>query len=237
MDTRYVVWLTRDWQLAQAGLGRSGGVGYVNGGECDRATNQFVGDADGCEIAVRWALSFNNKGQLYILGDEPDLYGVEPADYLAWYSKYRAMLKEADPTCKVSIAGISQVHGLGYLNQLYAIGFETDQLRCHAFDWWDDNLATWKSYINSWLVWRDVHMPTVPVAIGSFGYPGSNQPDQAQVILDKMTAALNWLQGIASICQWYWWEWDAAKFGEPNCLWKDGQLTPCGELWTSRATG
>ena len=124
MDARYVAWIVPDRDFSE--LAGSQGAHFVNS-EGDKCNNKYVFDADACEIAVRWASSFNHKGALYILGDEPDQRNVDPSEYLVWYNKYRAILKDVDPMCQVSICGIAQPnptpcnwgHGLDYLNCLW----------------------------------------------------------------------------------------------------------------------
>jgi hypothetical protein len=52
-----------------------------------------------------------NPGTTWLIGNEPDVRwqdGVTPARYAEWYYELYHLLKEADPTCRVAIGGISQ---------------------------------------------------------------------------------------------------------------------------------
>lgn len=52
-----------------------------------------------------------NPGATWLIGNEPDVIwqdNVTPARYAEWYHKLYYLLKEADPMCRVAIAGVSQ---------------------------------------------------------------------------------------------------------------------------------
>jgi hypothetical protein len=56
-----------------------------------------------------------NPGSLWIVGNEPDVLwqdSVTPTEYAAVYHEAYTLLKRADPTCQVAIAGVSQASPL-----------------------------------------------------------------------------------------------------------------------------
>ncbi len=60
-------------------------------------------------------IAWQNPGSLWIVGNEPDVPwqdNVTPTDYAAVYHEAYTLLKTADPTCQVAIAGVSQASPL-----------------------------------------------------------------------------------------------------------------------------
>ncbi len=52
-----------------------------------------------------------NPGSTWFIGNEPDVIwqdNVTPAQYAEWYHHLYPLLKEADPTCRVAIGGVTQ---------------------------------------------------------------------------------------------------------------------------------
>jgi len=230
-DPRYVAWRGPVAEVKSVGLRQQNTA--LNCCACAECKNQWVWD---CDSAARFAAK--HSGKLYIIGDEPDQHNQSPVDYLDWYNECYALIKSADPTARVALAGIAQPnprpcdwgHGLDYLNALWETSggrLQTDQLRVHAFAA-PGGLDDWKRYIESWVIWRDQHMPGTPLALGTFGYPGSPEADP-QVLRDTR-AALEWLEST-ELEQWYWWSW--SRPGCTNRLWDGEELTPVGEIWVN----
>lgn len=230
-DPRYVVWCGSLAEIERAGLRQQNTILCCC--DCVECTNQYVHN---CDSAARFAS--RHSGKLYVIGDEPDQHNQNPADYLDWYNECYALIKSADPTSRVALAGIAQPnprpcdwgHGLDYLNALWETSegrLQTDQLRVHAFAA-PGGLDDWKRYIESWMTWRDQHMPGTPLALGTFGYPGSSEADP-QVLRDTR-AALEWLEST-ELEQWYWWSWSLEQW--TNRLWDGEGLTPVGEIWVN----
>jgi hypothetical protein len=86
-----------------------------------------------------------NPGSLWIVGNEPDVPwqdNVTPMEYATVYREAYTLLKTADPTCQVAIAGVSQVSPLRlqYLDMileayqgLYGESIPVDVWNVHAF--------------------------------------------------------------------------------------------------------
>jgi len=230
-DPRYVAWRGPVAEVKSVGLRQQNTA--LNCCACAECSNQWVWN---CDSAARFASQ--HLGKLYIIGDEPDQHNQNPADYLDWYNECYALIKSADPTARVALAGIAQPnprpcdrgHGLTYLNALWEASggrLQTDQLRVHAFASLGE-LDNWKRYIESWMAWRDQHMPGTPLALGTFGYPGS--PEASPQVLRDTRAALEWLEST-ELEQWYWWSW--SRLGCTNRLWDGEKLTPVGEIWVN----
>src|SRR5688572_4102714 len=54
------------------------------------------------------AFARSNKGQVYIVGDEPDQYCQPPADYAAWYHNAIQAVRSVDPTARFIPAGFAE---------------------------------------------------------------------------------------------------------------------------------
>jgi hypothetical protein len=97
-------------------------------------------DAERIEAAAR-----ANPGSTWLLGNEPDVIwqdNVTPERYAELYHELYELLKAADPTCKVAIAGVSQATPLrlDYLDRIleaYEARFDTpmpvDVWNVHGF--------------------------------------------------------------------------------------------------------
>lgn len=233
-DDRYIIWLG---DIAEA---RQAGLEYYNVaarfGECEECLYQWVFPGHSVSAVANWA--GQHPGHYYIIGDEPDQHDISPEEYILWYEPYRVAILAIDPTARVSLAGIAQPnsrpcqwgHGLEYLDVLHQIGFETDELRVHAFAE-PGNLIAWKSYILSWIVWRNIYMPGVQITLGTFGYPGTAEADP--VAMADLQAALQWLE-TTEIEAWFYWAWN--QTGSFNNLWNDNNgLTVAGEIFLEEA--
>lgn len=226
-DARYVAWMVTPQLLPLTAHG------IYRWGRCEDCQRQYVPFGYDCQVIARWASE--HPGRFFVLGDEPDQLGIAPEDYLTWYTPCYWVIKTAGGSATVALAGIAQVHGLDYLNELWAIGFQTDQLRVHSFPPQDGApLEGWKAYIESWLAWRDAHLPDVPLALGAFGYPSGQEADQ--LLLSRMEEMLGWLEA-SSLAEWYWWQWHGAESPyNANRLWDGQALTPAGLVWREMST-
>jgi hypothetical protein len=236
-DARYVAWITTPELLQQAGFKPTNGIHHW--GKCANCLRQCAPFGYDCQIIAQWAADF--PGRFFVLGDEPDQFGpVSPGDYLAWYNPCYQTIKAADPSATVTIAGIAQdygqpgTHGLEYLNELWAVGFQTDQLRVHCFPPQDGgSLDGWKACIENWLTWRDAHLPDAPLALGTFGYPSGQDADP--LLLSRMEEMMGWLEA-SSLEEWYWWQWYGQESTYNANRLFDGQgLTPAGQVWYNMA--
>lgn len=231
-DARYVAWMVTPQLLPLTAHG------IYRWGRCEDCQRQYVPFGYDCQVIARWASE--HLGRFFVLGDEPDQVGISPEDYLAWYMPCYRTIKAADGSATVALTGIAQdfgqpgMHGLEYLNALWALGFQTDQLRVHSFPPQNGaSLERWKNYIEGWLVWRDAHLPGVPLALGAFGYPSGRDADP--LLLARMEEMLDWLEA-SPLEEWYWWQWHGVESPyNANRLWDGQALTPAGLVWQEMA--
>jgi hypothetical protein len=144
-------------------------------------TNSLCG-VDPCFHFTNFAAYY--PGRLYVVGDEPDLYCVSPAEYAGQYKFFVDSLLNVDPTAKFSPAGFSEpnpgcgcpegdtacyqaMHGTGYANQfynayhdLYGVYPRVDEWRFHNFGGSAGaylNVQNWKAEIQALAAWSVAH--------------------------------------------------------------------------------
>jgi hypothetical protein len=126
-----------DWS-ADPEPARPGGMEYAQMVSV-RGGSAFPRDGDLQEIAR------SNPGSLWLVGNEPDVSwqdSLTPVEYAGVYHHVYTLLKDADPTCQVAIAGVAQPTPLRlfYLDlileayhDLYGERMPVDVWNVHAF--------------------------------------------------------------------------------------------------------
>ena len=126
-----------DWQV-KADPPRPGGIDYWQ--MVRLAEERYRPDAE----AIR-AAALANPGATWLIGNEPDVVwqdSVTPQRYAELYHELYALLKAADPTCRVAIAGVSQATPLrlAYLDRIlesyqrqYGAPMPVDVWNVHGF--------------------------------------------------------------------------------------------------------
>jgi hypothetical protein len=202
------------------------------------------------------AFASANPGKLYINGDEPDQGCISPYDYAGIYHDWAAAIRGADPTARLSPAGVADpndqccpipsgacrntMHYTGYMEQFYnsyvqryGVAPPVDEWRFHNFAQWlgVGDITTWWSQVSDAAGWSLNHGANM--VLGSWGFLGWNEPWSAYQA--HMQQAMDLLRGDPRINEAVWWSYENIS-GHPHYLLNaDGTLTPEGQQYASYA--
>lgn len=193
-----------------------------------------------------------NRGQLYIIGDEPDQFCMKPEEYAAIYYTATKALYEADITARFSPAGFAEPnavcaiagaenqswhanHSIDYAQKFvdaYVKAYGTQPLvaewRFHDFGLTTPvgALDTWFDKIDIMTDWSIAH--GAPMYLGSWGFHSWNEPQD--LFLHHLQQAMDYIGEHPSIIGAAWWSYEPwTEAVHP--LFIDNQLTPVGEVY------
>src|SRR6478672_4010129 len=137
-----------------------------------------------------------NPGKLYINGDEPDQYCISPSDYAVVYHDFVAAVRSADPTARLSPAGVAEPnhhccplpddvptacwysqHSIGYMDQFYNSYVQrygspppVHEWRFHDFGILFNvgDVAGWWARVDKEAAWSVAHGANM--VLGAFGF-------------------------------------------------------------------
>ena len=201
-----------------------------------------------------------NPGRLYIVGDEPDQDCMRPADYASLYHDFVVNVRAADPTARVSPAGLAepnykccplpddvpapcweQKHSTGFAEDFYNAYVQkygspppVNEWRFHDFGLRSPlgDLDHWWARINKHATWSMAH--GAPMVLGAWGLLGWREPAESyqEHLKQAMGRILNDPRIIGAV---YWsheqWAGELHYLVNP-----DGSLTPEGHTYVNPLT-
>ncbi|MFN2603702.1 MAG: hypothetical protein ABR582_13235 [Gemmatimonadaceae bacterium] len=196
-----------------------------------------------------------NPGRLYIDSDEPDQWCIAPSDYANIYHDWAAALRSADPTARVSPAGVAEPnwhccplpddvpapcwsasHSIGYMQQFYDAYTQrygapppVNEWRFHDFalKFAAGDIAGWWARVDQEASWSVAHGANM--FLGAWGFLGwrESDADYSEHIKRGMNLILN-DKRITGAAYWAYQSWA----GEHHFLTNDdGSLTPEGQTY------
>ena len=199
-----------------------------------------------------------NPGRLYINGDEPDQYCMEPYEYAGIYKNFVEAVRGADPTARFSPAGFAEpndrccpvpadepcrmrMHSTGYADQFYdayirryGIAPPVDEWRFHDFglSFATGDVNGWWSRVDQAAAWSVSHGANM--VLGAWGFHGWVEP--APAYQEHLKQAIGRLMKDTRINEAVYWSYESWA-GEANHLANgDGSLTPQGETYANPLT-
>ncbi|MEO8193515.1 MAG: hypothetical protein ABI681_06665 [Gemmatimonadales bacterium] len=198
-----------------------------------------------------------NPGRLYINGDEPDQYCIDPHEYAGIYRNFVTAVRGADPTARVSPAGFAEPndrccrpgdepcrqsrHSIGYAEQFYnayvqryGVAPPVDEWRFHDFGLASPvgDLDGWWARIDKEAAWSVSHGANM--VLGAWGLLGWNEPEPAHQ--EHLKQAIGRLINDPRINEAVYWAYESWA-GEHHYLTnEDGSLTPEGQTYANPLT-
>jgi hypothetical protein len=217
------------------------------------------------QYAGLWAdqslLSFAsaNPGRLYIHSDEPDQWCILPSDYAGIYHDFVEAVRSADPTARVSPAGLaepnghccpeepvnnpcwSSMHSISYADQFYSAYVQRYGVAPPVNEWrfHDFGLASpvgdmngWWSRIDQEAAWSVSHGANM--VLGAWGLLGWNEPvsDHQEHLKQAIGRIMN-DKRINGAVYWSYEQWAGERHYLVN---DDGSLTPEGQTYANPLT-
>jgi hypothetical protein len=203
------------------------------------------------------AFAVANPGRLYINGDEPDQWCIDPHEYAGMYKLFVDKVRAADPTAKFSPAGFAEpndkcctegdeecrqrMHSTGYAQRFYDAYLQryggpppVDEWRFHDFGlaYADGDMNGWWSRVDRLASWSKAH--GAPMVLGAWGFHGWKGPmPQHQ---EYMKQAIGRLMNDSRINEAVYWSYESWA-GEAHYLVNgDGSLTPEGQTFANPLT-
>ena len=199
-----------------------------------------------------------NRGQLYINGDEPDQYCINPLEYAEMYNHFVEVVLTADPTARFSPAGFAEPnerccppgdeacmarqHSLGYANQFYDAYVQrygeaprVDEWRFHDFALTVPvgDVAGWWSRVNAYATWSAAH--GAKLVLGGWGFHRWKD-EPVTLYQEHLKQAMGRLMADSRINETVYWSYEQWA-GEANYLANpDGSLTPQGQTFANPLT-
>ena len=198
-----------------------------------------------------------NPGRLYINGDEPDQYCIEPYEYAGIYRAFVTAVRGADPTARVSPAGFAEPndrccppgdepcrlrsHSIGYADQFYnayvqryGVAPPVSEWRFHDFGlaFATGDLDGWWSRVDKAAAWSVSHGANM--VLGAWGFHGWNEP--ASAYQEHLKQAIGRVMNDTRINEAVYWSYESWA-GERHYLAnEDGSLTPEGQTYANPLT-
>ncbi len=201
-----------------------------------------------------------NPGRLYINSDEPDQYCIAPYDYAGIYHDFVASVRAADPTARVSPAGLaepnwhccplpddvptpcwSSMHSISYAEQFYnaykqryGVAPPVNEWRFHDFgiSFPVGDLDGWWSRVDNEAAWSVSHGANM--VLGSLGFLGWREP--ASAYQEHLKQAIGRIMNDTRINEAVYWSYEQ-WLGNPHYLVNgDGSLTPEGQTYANPLT-
>lgn len=209
--------------------------------------------ADQCfrypEEAALWIKA--HPGKRWIIGNEPDgsyeMGGCEmsPAEYAQFYWAASNLIRSADPTAYLIMAGWAGGVGepaidgnneavmLNYYYQNYGrMDVQAFSFHVYQRDRFDNPYPEnkLKRFCKAASVWKDLGWcETDQALLTEFGWSGLDIPNNtANNCMKFMSWYIPKLRNHPQITGWYWWEWGAGAM-----LMKDGEPTDVGVLYSN----
>ena len=198
-----------------------------------------------------------NPGRLYINGDEPDQYCIDPHEYAGIYRNFVTRIRGADATARVSPAGFAEPndrcctpgdqecrqrrHSIGYAEQFYnayvlryGVAPPVDEWRFHNFglSYATGDLDGWWARVDREAAWSIAH--GAPMVLAAWGFHGWQEPVPAYQ--EHMKQAMNRIMNDTRINEAVYWAYEMWA-GEAHFLaYDDGSLTPQGQTYANPLT-
>jgi hypothetical protein len=198
-----------------------------------------------------------NPGRLYIDSDEPDQWCIAPSDYANIYHDWVAALRSADPTARVSPAGVAEPnwhccplpddvpapcwsasHSIGYMQQFYDTYLQrygapppVNEWRFHDFGlkFAPGDIEGWWARVDQEASWSLAHGANM--YLGAWGFLGWREADSdyQEHIKLGMNRLLNDPR-INGAAYWAYQSWAGERHFLTN---DDGSLTPEGQTYAN----
>lgn len=220
----------------------------------DRQDRQYV-DWYPNEAVLSFARAY--PGHLYIHGDEPDQWCMDPVEYAGMYKNFVSQIRGADPTARVSPAGFAEPndrccepgdetcrqgnHSVGYAQKFYdayVVRYgqppAVDEWRFHDFgvSFRSGDLDGWWSRIDRAAAWSVAHGANM--VLGGWGFHGWRDPVPSfQEYLKQAIGRLMADNRINGAVYWSYEPWIESPRPLVN---SDGSLTAEGQTYANPLT-
>jgi hypothetical protein len=200
-------------------------------------------------------------GQLYIVGDEPDQYCVDPAEYAGTYRDFVVTVRSVDPKARFSPAGVAEPndrccpqepappdlacrearHSMGYMQRFYDAYVQkfgapppVDEWRFHYFGIFVPfgSVDAWWARIDALAAWSVAHGANM--VLGAWGFNAWDQP--TPVVQENMKRAMGLLLNDTRINQAAYWSHRPWEHSRWYLVDKDGSLTAAGQTHVNPLT-
>lgn len=220
----------------------------------DRQDRQYV-DWYPDEAVLSFARAY--PGHLYIHGDEPDQWCIDPYEYAGMYRNFVSQMRGADPTARVSPAGFAEPndrccppgdeacrqgnHSVGYAQKFYDAYIarygqppRVDEWRFHDFgvSFASGDMDGWWSRIDRAAQWSVDHGANM--VLGGWGFHGWRDPVPA--FQEHMKRAIGRLMADNRINGAVYWSYEPWIESPRPLVYGDGSLTPEGQTYANPLT-
>jgi hypothetical protein len=221
----------------------------------DRQDRQYV-DWYPTEAVLAFARAY--PGHLYIHGDEPDQWCMDPHEYAGMYHNFVSQIRGADPSARVSPAGFAEPnarccadendeackqakHSVSYAQQFYdaykaryGAAPRVDEWRFHDFGiaYQSGDLDGWWARINKAAEWSVAHGANM--VLGGFGFHGWREP--VPVFREQLKQAMGRLAADTRINGAVYWSYEPWVESPRPLVNEIGGLTAEGETYANPLT-